>query len=139
MTAHMSADHASPQRLGPFVVRVAEDEADAFRKETGGRGERVPFTFPVRWFAHPALRSAAAQMMGEAAWVPIHESQSFAYRSSLICGVDYRMYVEMSREAKPQRLILRGEIFADDELCLTAEMTLRIVNMDELGVREGAA
>ncbi|HKH81467.1 MAG TPA: hotdog fold domain-containing protein [Methylovirgula sp.] len=130
---------ASPQHLGPFVVRVEAGEADSFRRETGGRAGRIPFTFPVRWFAHPELRAAAARMMGEAAWVPIHESQSFDYRRPLESNVDYRMSVEMSREAKPPRLILRAEVVAgEDELCLTAEMILRIVSMEQVDACEGA-
>jgi hypothetical protein len=130
---------ASPQHLGPFVVRAEAGEADAFRREAGGRAGRIPFTFPVRWFAHPELRAAAARMMGEAGWVPIHESQSFDYRRPLESDVDYRMSVEMSREAKPPRLVLRAEVVAGaDELCLTAEMILRIVSMDQVDEREGA-
>jgi hypothetical protein len=133
----MSADSASPApegsplRLGPFAVRTEEAEIEAFARATGGGVGRIPFTFPVRWLALPELRARAAEMMGEADWVPIHESQSFDYRRPLESDSDYRMRVEMWREQKPARLILRAEIATSgDELCLSMEMILRIVTMD---------
>jgi hypothetical protein len=120
----------SPLRLGPFAVRTKEAEVEAFARATGGTVGRIPFTFPVRWFALPELRAKAAEMMGEAAWVPIHESQSFDYRRPLKSNSDYRMRVEMWREQKPARLILRAEIATgEDELCLGMEMILRIVGL----------
>jgi hypothetical protein len=135
-TTRVSADSAppapagSPLHLGPFVVRAEAGEAEAFGRVAGGKEGRIPFTFPMRWLARPELRAAAARMMGEAAWVPIHESQSFDYRRPLERDIDYRMRVEMWCEAKPARLILRAEIATDkDELCLSMEMILRIVNM----------
>ncbi len=141
----MSADSAppapggSPLHLGPFVVRVEAAEAEAFGRATGGKAG-IPFTFPVRWFARPELRAAAAQMMGEAAWLPIHESQSFDYRRPLESDIDYRMRVDMWREAKPARLILRAEIATDkDEPCLSMEMILRIVTMSGADEPVGSA
>jgi hypothetical protein len=138
----MSADNVpataeSPLRLGPFTVRATPEEAEAFARETGGKAGHLPFTFPVRWFARADLRTAAARLMGEAAWVPLHESQNFDYRRPLQADVDYHMRVDMWREAKPPRLILRAEIATvADELCLSMEMILRIVSMS--GMEESA-
>ncbi len=122
----------SPLHLGPFVVRAESAEAEAFGRETRNRAglARVPFTFPVRWLARPEIRAAAAQMMGGHGWIPIHELQSFDYHTPLEHDVDYTMKVQMSREAKPPRLILRAEIATEhDDLRLRMEMTLRIVTM----------
>lgn len=127
----MSADHPneSPLRLGPFAVRVEAQASEAFGRATGGRAGRIPFTFPVRWLAHPEVRAAAARMIGNAKWIPIHESQSFDVRRRLETAIDYRMRIEMWREAKPPRLNLRAEIATDaDELCVAMEMVLRIVS-----------
>jgi hypothetical protein len=132
----VSADSAAPAsgglplHLGPFVVRAEREETEAFGRVTGGKAGRIPFTFPVRWFARPELRAAAAGMMGEAAWVPVHESQSFDYRRPLESDRDYRMWVSMWREPTPTRLVLRAEIATEeDELCLSMEMILRIVTL----------
>lgn len=120
----------SPFGLDPFAVRTDEAEIEAFARATGGRVGRIPFTFPVRWFALPELRAKAAEIMGGADWVPIHELQSFDYRRRLELDCDYRMRVEMRREQKPARLVLRAEIATDEnELCLNMEMVLRIVTM----------
>jgi acyl-CoA thioesterase FadM len=120
----------APLRLGPFAVRTEEAEVEAFARATGGTVGRIPFTFPVRWFARPELRATVAEMMDEADWVPIHESQSFDYRRPLDIDSDYRMRVEMWREQKPARLILRAEIATgEDELCLSMEMILRVVSV----------
>jgi hypothetical protein len=118
----------SPLALGPFVVRAEAAATEAFAHETRGGAARVPFTFPVRWLTHPEIRAAAARMIDEAAWIPLHESQSFDYKNSLERDVDYRMKVVMLREAKPSRIILRADIATiADEPCLSMEMTLRIV------------
>jgi len=112
------------------MVRAAAAETEAFRSETTGRAGRVPFTFPVRWLTCPEIRAAAAQLIDEANWVPIHESQSFDYQKPLAIEVDYRMKVEMLREAKPPRIILRAAIATlQDEPCLHLEMILRIVGV----------
>ncbi len=128
----MSADHPNEsQLLGPFTVRVEVEAAEAFGRATGGRAGHIPFTFPVRWLTHPEIRAAAAQMIGEAEWIPIHESQSFDVRRRLEAAVDYRMRIEMWRETKPPRLNLRAEIVTDaDELCVAMEMILRIVSCE---------
>lgn len=132
MSADSAAHGGSPLDLGPFVVRAEAAEAAAFSRAAGGKAGRIAFTFPVRWFARPELRAAAARMMGEAAFVPIHELQSFDYRRPLASDIDYLMRVNMRREAEPARLILRAEIATDrDEPCLRMEMILRIVTMGE--------
>jgi hypothetical protein len=136
LVAAVSDDSATPAdtplHLGPFMVRAAAADAGAFARATGGATGHIPFTFPVRWFARPEVRAAAAQMMGEAAWVPLHESQSFDYRMPLKSDVDYRMTIDMSREMKPARIVLRAKVVTDaDEPCLTMEMILRIVSMPD--------
>jgi hypothetical protein len=118
-----------PLRLGPFAVRIEAEASESFGRATGGTAGHIPFTFPVRWLAHPEIRAAAAQMIGNAEWIPIHESQSFDVRRRLETAIDYRMRIEMWREAKPPRLFLRAEIATDaDEVCLAMEMILRIVS-----------
>jgi hypothetical protein len=113
------------------VVRAGAGEAESFGRETGASGSRLPFTFPVRWLARPEIHTAAAAMIDEAAWIPIHESQSFDYRRSLEVETDYRMRVDLRREAKPPRLILRAEIATQSgQPCLDMEMILRIVSMN---------
>jgi hypothetical protein len=127
----VSADHPkeSPLRLGPFAVRIEAEASESFGRATGGRAGHIPFTFPVRWLAHPEIRAAAAQMIGKAEWIPIHESQSFDVRRRLETAIDYRMRIDMWRETKPPRLLLRAEIATDaDEVCLAMEMILRIVS-----------
>ncbi len=85
--------------LGTFVVRATAAEAAAFQRETGGTGQGVPFTFPVRWLARPDFQAIAVDMIGDASWVPIHESQSFDYRTPLASDTDYEMAVTMKRES----------------------------------------
>lgn len=120
-------------KLGPIMVRAGAAEVEAFRRETGGVTSRgVPFTFPVRWFAHPEIHAAAIQLIEFKPWVPIHESQSFDYEHMLDIEVDYQMRVEIARELEPSRLILRAEIGSlsgGADICLHAEMILRIIPM----------
>lgn len=128
----------APLHLGPFMVRAEAADAEAFARATGTTGH-IPFTFPVRWFARPEVRAAAARMMCEVAWVPLHESQSFDYRMPLESDVDYRMTIDMSREIKPARIVLRAKVVRDaDEPCLTMEMVLRIVTMPGAGDTAGS-
>ncbi|MGC2394280.1 MAG: hypothetical protein WA465_11335 [Methylovirgula sp.] len=90
----------------------------------------------MRWLTHPDIRAAAARLIGAAEWVPIHESQSFEVRRPLETAVDYRMRMEMWREAMPPRLLLRAEVATDaDEPCLVMEMILRIVSVEGSAVQ----
>ncbi|WP_297299571.1 hypothetical protein [uncultured Methylovirgula sp.] len=114
--------------LGTFTVRAAAAEAAAFAREVGSPGQSVPFTFPVRWLARPDFQAAAVEMIGDANWVPIHESQSFDYRAPLTLDADYAMTVTMKRETEPSRIILSAYVgVADEAPSLSMEMTLRIV------------
>jgi hypothetical protein len=114
--------------LGTFTVRAASEEASAFRCETGGSGQELPFTFPVRWLARPDFHASAADMIGDRNWVPIHESQSFDYRAPLAAEVDYMMTVKMQRQSEPSRIILLAEVgSAGAAPALFMEMILRIV------------
>jgi hypothetical protein len=127
----VTPDHSreSPLNLGPFPVRVEAEASEAFGSATGGEAGRIPFTFPVRWLARPEIRAAAARMIEEAEWVPIHESQSFEARRPLELAIDYRMRLEMWLETKPLRLFLRAEVATDaDEPCLVMDMILRILS-----------
>ena len=114
--------------LGTFTVRATAAEAAAFARETGNPEQGVPFTFPVRWLARPDFLAAAVEMIGDANWVPIHESQSFDYRAPLAVDKDYAMTVTMKRETEPSRIILLAGIgpVAGAPL-LDMEMVLRIV------------
>ena len=119
-------------RIGPLVVHARAAEVEAFGLAAGsGKSDKgVPFTFPVRWFTHPEIRAAGAELVGAEPWVPIHESQSFDYDQPLEVGVDYQMMVEIMREFEPSRLILRAEIGrmeSGSPICLRAEMILRII------------
>lgn len=114
--------------LGTFTVRASAAEADAFRRETGGTGQKIPFTFPVRWLARPDFHAAAAEMIGDNNWVPIHESQSFDYRVPLVADVDYAMTVKMQRQTEPSRIVLLADVGVSGEApALSMEMILRIV------------
>ena len=114
--------------LGTFTVRATAAAAAAFARETGNLPQGVPFTFPVRWLARPDFLEAAVEMIGDANWVPIHESQSFDYRAPLAVDEDYAMTVAMKRETEPSRIILLADIGpADGAPLLTMEMMLRIV------------
>ncbi len=120
------------RQVGPLAVRASVAEVEAFRDATfdGARDKAVPFTFPVRWFAHPMIRAAGAELGGTEPWVPIHESQSFDYDRPLQVEIDYRMMVEIIREIEPARLILRAEIGGMESgaaACLRMEMILRII------------
>lgn len=120
-------------RVGPLTVHTGAAEVEAFRLETCGalNGKGVPFTFPVCWFVHPAIRAAGAELIGPEPSVPIHESQSFDYAQSLEMDVAYQMTVEISRERDPSRLILRAEIGGMESgsaICLRMEMILRIIS-----------
>lgn len=132
--ARQAADHqasnapAGPVRVGPLTVRAEAAEAQDFCRQTGAPASspRLPFTFPVRWLAHAAIRAAAASLVAGDAWVPIHESQSFDYSRSLMVDTDYQMWVEIRRESEPARLVLQAEIGASD-IFLRTEMILRII------------
>lgn len=114
------------KRIGPLSVRAGSAEVEAFRRETLAAGDGVPFTFPIRWFTHPEIRTAATAMLGSAPFVPLHESQSFDYEGEIALDHDYAMVVEIVREHNPARLILRAEI-GNERPCLKSEMILRII------------
>ncbi|MEW6436225.1 MAG: hypothetical protein AB1508_03530 [Pseudomonadota bacterium] len=114
--------------LGTFTVRATAAQATAFAHETGNPEQGVPFTFPVRWLARPDFLAAAVEMIGDANWVPIHESQSFDYRAPLAVETDYAMTVTMQRETEPSRIILLANVGpAGGAPLLDMEMMLRIV------------
>ena len=120
------------RRVGPLTVRAEAAEVAAFRRATSGvpSEKGVPFSFPVRWFAHPMIRAAGAELGDGTPWVPIHESQSFDYERPLEIDVDYRMMIDIIREREPARLILRAEITSMENgaaNCLRMEMILRII------------
>ena len=119
---------SSERALGTFVVCASTAEAAAFRRETGGTGQGIPFTFPVRWLARADFHAVAVEMIGDANWVPIHESQSFDYRAPLAPDTDYEMAVIMKREIEPSRIVLTAQIGVLGEPShLTMEMILRII------------
>ena len=120
----------SSLHVGPLTVRAEAAEVAAFAREAAAPLDgTVPFTFPMRWFAHPEIRAAGKKLVDGEAWILIHESQSFDYDRPLDADVDYRMSIEIIRELEPSRLILRAEI-GDKDPCLRAEMVLRIIATD---------
>lgn len=119
---------SSERALGTFHVRAGTAEVAAFARETDAPHGRLPFTFPVRWLAQPQFQAAAIEMIGNADWVPIHESQSFDYRAPLALETDYEMRVTMNREAEPSRIVVAAQVVAADGTPrLSMEMILRIV------------
>ncbi len=119
---------SAERMLGTFVVRATAAEASAFRRETGGVGQGVPVTFPVRWLARADFHAVAVDMIGDANWVPIHESQSFHYQAPLAPDTDYEMAVIMKREIEPSRIVLVAEIGVQGGAPhFTMEMILRII------------
>lgn len=134
MTAQLSEQSVASEpndalmrRVGPLTVRASTQEVEAFRRETFAPADTiVPFTFPVRWFAHPDIRAAGESLLGPDGWIPLHELQSFDYERPLARDTDYRMTVDIHCEREPMRLILRAEI-GDGATLLRSEMILRII------------
>jgi|SRR5579863_1537873 len=119
---------STERALGPFSVRAAAAEVAVFARETEAPGDRVPVTFPIRWLARPDLQAAAIDMIGDAHWVPIHESQSFDYHAPLALETDYAMDVTMKREEEPSRIVVVAQVGAAGEPPrLDMEMILRII------------
>ncbi|MGH6852046.1 MAG: hypothetical protein ACREDJ_02385 [Methylocella sp.] len=116
-------------RLPPIQVRTDRGEVAGFLRETGGAaGGLVPLTFPVRWLALPAVRGLILQLTGGQGFLPVHESQTFAYEHELQIETDYVLAIEARRTPKPPRLTLRMAIATGQgEICARIETVLRIV------------
>lgn len=123
---------AVPVRLPAIAVRTDSCEVAAFLRETAGveTSGFVPLTFPFRWLALPAIRGAILQMTGGEGFLPVHESQSFAYERSLSVDADYVLDVEIHPAGKPARLILKMAVLTgQEEICVRLETVLRIVRL----------
>jgi hypothetical protein len=122
----------APVRLAAIEVRTEPGEVAGFLRETGGigTGDFVPLTFPFRWLALPAIRGLILQLTGGEGFLPVHESQSFAYERSLRIDTDYVLDVEIEASEKPPRLILKIAVSTGDgEICARLETVLRIVRL----------
>lgn len=120
----------APVCLSPFEVRTESSVVAAFSRETGGQetGDFVPLTFPFCWLTLPKVRAEILDMIGGDSFVPVHESQSFAYERELHVDTDYLLAFELSQVAKPPRVIVRLTILTlADEVCARLETVLRIV------------
>ncbi len=69
----------APISLPEISVRTDAAHVAAFQRENGGAPIEglVPLTYPFCWLTLPAVRPTLAQMIGGAAFLPIHEAQSF--------------------------------------------------------------
>jgi hypothetical protein len=122
----------APVRLAAIEVRTEPGEVAGFLRETGGigTGDFVPLTFPFRWLALPAIRGLILQLTGGEGFLPVHESQSFAYEKSLHIDTRYVLDVEIEASEKPPRLILKMAVSnGDREICVRLETVLRIVRL----------
>ncbi len=98
-------------RLPPITVEADAGSVAKFRRETGAPAIEgmVPLTFPICWLALPAIRPAIRQMIGEG-FLPVHESQSFAFDRRLEIGAEYVIELELRRASDPPRLFLQAAI-----------------------------
>jgi hypothetical protein len=120
----------TPMRLPEIRVRTEAAHVAAFQQQTGELpvAGRVPLTFPFCWLTLPAVRPMLTQMIGGAAFVPIHEAQSFDYERPLATDADYQLAFEFQRKADPARVIVNATISTlERELCARFETVLRIV------------
>jgi hypothetical protein len=114
-------------RLPALTVTTARSHVDAFRAETGGAPDVVPFTFPMHWLAAPEIAAALGDLLGPDC-VPVHESQNFAYDASLAVDETYVLALDAEQTAVPARLILRGTVTTRaGDPCLSLETVLRLV------------
>ena len=133
------ADVGSPRHysIGPVTVSADAAEARTFAKATAGQNDiadELPFTFPLRWLAMPAIRAVITQLVtrnGEAAFLPLHESQTFDYAAVLRPNIPYRMIVDIHREPENPQIVLHAEIGPDEtRIHLRMDMVLRLVPVD---------
>ncbi len=120
----------APINLPEISVRTDAAHVAAFQRETGGAPIEglVPLTYPFCWLTLPAVRPTLAQMIGGAAFLPIHEAQSFDYERPLETDADYRLAFEFQRKAEPARVIVNAVISTPQrEICGRFETVLRIV------------
>lgn len=117
-------------RLPPLRVRTDRGEVAEFLHATGDArtGGIVPLTFPVRWLTLPSVRGLILQLIGGQGFLPVHESQSFAYEHELRIDTDYVLAIEARRTVMPPRLILNMAIVTGQgAICGRSETLLRIV------------
>ena len=113
-------------RLGPFPVRTERTKIEAYRRATRAVGEGVPTAFPICWLARLEIRLAIEQACGER--LPLHEGQTFEYARPLKEQADYLLWISLSEEADPPRLVLKSECRnSAGEVCLRMETLLRLV------------
>ena len=113
-------------RLGPFPVRTERTQIEAYRGATRTSGQEVPTAFPICWLGQPQIRAAVEDACRER--LPLHEGQTFEYVRPLRQDADYRLWLTLSEEADPPRLVLKSECQNPaEELCLRMETVLRLV------------
>lgn len=110
-----AADPAPGARtVGVFPVTVDAGAVAAFAAALGqdapaGAAAAVPLTFPMRWFAEPAIRSAlmsaALPEGGGAHLLPVHIEQRIALSEPLCIGAGYRLTLAV--EGPDARRLLR--------------------------------
>ena len=120
------------QALGTIKVKALATDAAAFRRATGcdGASDVLPLTFPMRWLALPDARRAIMTLVPEADLVPVHESQSFDYPTTLQASRAYRLELSGERVAAPDRLIIEGAVLGEDgSVQARLETILRLVSI----------
>jgi hypothetical protein len=123
---------SEPLALGPFRVDVDADRAAAYRRETGCRDLGVdafaPIAYPAVWLSSPEIYAAISLVCDSCDSVPVHEAQSFSYKSRLRQGETYELRVKMRRDDNPPRLILDASVKSlSGEDCARIETMLRLV------------
>lgn len=112
----MTAANPAPgaRTVGVFPVAVDAHAVAAFAAALGqdapaGGAAAVPLTFPMRWFAEPAIRSAlmsaALPEGGGAHLLPVHVEQRIALSQPLRMGAGYRLTLAV--EGPDARRLLR--------------------------------
>lgn len=84
--------------IGWFDVRTDSASVSAFAKAVDLTGSAepgaIPFTYPIRWLAEPAMREIIRHQAETADGVLIHESQTIACHIPLVRDRTYRMKAE---------------------------------------------
>ncbi len=120
-----------PLAVGPLRLTVDPVRAGAYAREIGADDGRVPLAYPAVWLSEPALSKVVSEVCETLAVVPVHESQAFAYETSLTAGESYDLTVTLRREETPPRLIADAVIATTDGAPVgRIETMLRLVPRD---------
>ncbi len=109
--------------LGPFEVATDPAAVAAFAAAIGAPAGQIPVTFPIVWLSAPDLKAALREAVGPD-YLPVHESQSFAYLRALAPASAYRLTAIARRESGPERLVVEADV---SDMAGAPVLTLRAV------------